>query len=348
MKTITSFLLAILIPLLISSCIDLGDYLETHTLVHEDGSIERKIIIVSHDSADMETNPFAISEKSRWIVGMKMRIDTVKSDTATVIDSVKYIEFRKSFASINEANEEMAEVADTIIAIKASMEKTFRWFYTDIQYSDTYTSKLSEAVSFDDYFSQEEFDLIKRDELYGKINPQDSSKMKAIEEKMDEYCQRSRFENTFANTLKMLQRKHVDDNWIDTVRNKKEYFFKLLGKSDFDQSNIPSILSDSLKIPVTFDKNDSRRFEKIEKTQTDFLLNLYNLNIHSIEVPYDLIGTNADSTAGRKAFWKKPGRLVLLKKFPMKVSYRELHYLAIAVTVVVVLVLIFLLFRRLI
>jgi hypothetical protein len=349
MKTAFNLSLAILITTLASSCIDLdfGDYLETHTIVHEDGSIERKIIIESRDSADMKTNAFGIGTKSGWLVAMKVRVDTIKRDTATV-HSVRYIEFTKSFQTIDEANKEMAEVADTLIAIKASVETKFRWLYTDFEYSDTYTSKLSKTVSFDDYFSQEEFEMIRLDEHYRKRNPQDSSKMKAIEEKIDEYFQRSMFEGTFANTLKTLERKNVDDNWIDSVRNKKDDFFKLLEKSDFDQSNIPSILSDSLRIPVTFDKNDSRSFEKMEKTQTDFLLSLYNLNVHSIEVPYDLIGTNADSTEGRVVFWKKPGQLVLLKDVAMTASYRQLNYWAIALVVLAGLALIFLLFRRLI
>src|SRR6187399_651701 len=111
MKTLSNLSLAILLTVLVSSCIDFGNYLETHTIVHEDGSIERKIIIESRDSATMETNPFGISTKSGWLVAMRMRNDTIKSDTTvTVVDSVKYIEFRKTFASVDEANKEMAEV----------------------------------------------------------------------------------------------------------------------------------------------------------------------------------------------------------------------------------------------
>src|SRR6188472_4107370 len=101
------------------------------TEVHEDGSLDKTITFEKVDSLHGYSNIFAISSEKGWSSAMKELPDEKEEKFQ--------ITFKKHFASADEVNAQLNTQNDSLFNIQTSFEREFRWFYTYIRYTETYS-----------------------------------------------------------------------------------------------------------------------------------------------------------------------------------------------------------------
>ena len=147
----------LLIALVLGGC---EHNISTGTTVHADGSLDREILLHNTDSARIHKNIMGISGEKGWevMVGPPSRPSNEKDKKSEV-----NISFKKHFDSAADANREMNPAIDTVFHIRSSFEKHNRWFYTYIEYRDTYGAlNLFKSIPKEEYFTKEDFAFIDR------------------------------------------------------------------------------------------------------------------------------------------------------------------------------------------
>lgn len=328
MNAVKSHILIASLALVLSSCINWGNEYHTHTEVFDDGSIERTVTIHSRDSLMLKANNFGATGKSGWLV--RVSIDTSFNRHDTISDNNtdhSFFKFTKRFNSVEESNLELSSANDTLYRIKADFEKRFRWFYTDLKYSDTYLATLRfKDTSPDDYFTEDDYTFI---DGYSTKNStkEDSLRSIAIQKKEDEYLVEGIFGVIYQNTIAILKAKSIEGRWLDTLETNKQYLKNSLMESDFEAGRLFSILTDSLKIPVEFNRDDSVSYKNLEKWK----FSLFDSYTHSIQMPANVTETNADSVSGSFVYWNPEGKF-LYKDYVMYAELRIVNYWTVTIT----------------
>jgi hypothetical protein len=105
------------------------------SVVYPDGSLDRTIMLHKTDSSKMKNNFFGISAASGWDMTVQ---PLPKPATEKHKRSEVNITFKKHFASVEDATNSVEQNSDTVFRITSTFEKKNRWFYTYIEYKDTY------------------------------------------------------------------------------------------------------------------------------------------------------------------------------------------------------------------
>ncbi len=324
MKSLTN-LLSLLTMIFLTGC--LGNDYHTHTTVNEDGTLERMISTQDSDSSLLLNNMFGASEKTGWTAEM-LPVVAEQPDSNAVGKPEYNFTFRKRFSSAEEANE-YTLASEALFKIKSEFKTSFRWFYSDIIYSDTYMATIRfNHVSPDDFFNSEDYAFLNRSRATKALSHEDSLYNSALDAKFEKYFQRGMFEEVFDILMQTLEKKKLATSWLDTTRKNKEWLFRSLSAQDFRIDYLQTLLSDSLKIPVRLLPEDRNKFEGLDEKHFFALFDRFE---HSIKMPADILESNADSVAGANAFWFKQGDLV--KDFTMTAQSRQMNYWAIMITV---------------
>jgi len=311
------------------------------TVVHEDGSLD-KTIVIEGDSASINKNFIGIGSKTGWDVIV------VKKDSTQNTDQGKFIlTFTKHFNSAAEVNQDLSTHSDTLFCVTSQFDKKFKWFYTHIRYSDTYGAINRLQYPITDYFTQEDFNFINRLPAEGNpISRADSLYLDRLNDKIFEvYGTKALFE-AYYNGLTSLLKSENQHAWIDTLRNHKEEIFDSMenGK-DVDDLSAILVMAGIPKLPIAEEKILRLR-DEIEAL-TNFISSASNGKyIHSITMPYSLIYSNADSVAGNTLFWKPSSIKFLLKDYEMVGEARTPNVWAIAVSIGFILLSVALIFRK--
>lgn len=324
---------AILPALCMLICLSACDHdITIGSTVHADGSIDRTIVLSDADSAKAFHNILGINAASGWDIAIEPALKT-----ETEKNNETKITFKKHFASTADANQEMAYNADTLFHLRSTFERKNRWFYTYMEYSDTYLSlDRFSGKSQKAYFTQEDYDFINRLPAEGQpITTADSLYLARLNEKIfDLYGSRSIFEELLSSMVTVMREHHVASNWEDSLFHKKEEIYQ-----KFLQDSELLSVADFLQIPLSARAREAIRKKSRElESRIGFVSKTYSGKFsHIIRMPWPVVETNADSVNNRELYWHPPVIKFLLKDYTMTARSRKMNVWAVVISGVVIL-----------
>jgi hypothetical protein len=328
------------------------------SVVHPDGAIDRTIAFKEVDSSKVVRNMFGVRESDGW--------DT-KFERATPDDSVtvkrtdqKYsIVFSQKFVSAAEANKVLDKSNDSLFRIRSSFEKKFRWFYTYIDYSDTYVAiNRFRHLPKEDFFTPEDFAFINRLPAEGRsITKADSIYLDNLTEKVyGHYALRACYEEHFHMMLEAVNENSIGRQWTDSLNRYKGLMFSNFSKnaddkdSDIMEKAFMIQLIDTLGISFPIDRVSTayrRKFAEMTP-RFEFMMEAASEGkfTNMVKMPWDVIETNADSIDGPTLYWNPPTLKLALTDYTMYATARKLNYWAVIVSAIVILLAVFAFVRK--
>jgi hypothetical protein len=197
MRSINAFLLVALIAGL-SSC---GHNVSMETTVHEDGSLDKTIVLETEDTTK---NFLGINAESGW----KTRTHRIDSANKKSESNKKWsVVFQKNFTSSEEANIDLATPSDTLFRVSSTFDKKFRWFYTYLYYADTYKAINRMVLPPHDYIVREDYAFIDRLPAEGQtISKADSFYLSELNKRIfDVYGLRAIYEAYYDLDVKLIK-----------------------------------------------------------------------------------------------------------------------------------------------
>ena len=318
-----------------------------NTKVHEDGSVDKTIMLGKQDSFRVEVNPFGINQSANWDVSVEKSKDEKDGDS----DKLD-ITFTKSFASVDDMNKELDRNIDSLFQIHATFEKQFRWFYTYIYYSETIRPiDRLELVEATDYFTREDFAFI--DRLPGEgaaISKADSIYLQDLNEKIfDSYAEEGLFAEHFEILKGVVKKNTNDPKWLDTLLHKRHFVYEKMKKDDVGDPEYASLVADTLGIPISKQsaESDFKELAKAFNARLGFMSYARDGKyVNSIEMPWTVIRSNADSVAGNTLYWKPLATKFAIQEFTMIAESRQFNWWTTALTSLLIGATIFLFVRR--
>ncbi len=154
MNVYGKWILAVLIIFIIHSCLDY----HVTTVVNPDGSLERLIKVFRADSGTFDTGTMRIPSGDGWKVTTEWET-TIEPEGDTI---KKYVlSARKHFKSYKDLNEELNQTAGEpgYVQVETHLKKKFRWFYTDMKFTETYKQYFPfHHIPIRDYLSESEIE----------------------------------------------------------------------------------------------------------------------------------------------------------------------------------------------
>jgi len=331
MKSVINILTLLIMIMVLSAC-EHNVYMET--TVHEDGSLDKTIIL---ETGDTTKNFVGIGPGSGWTMMTHAIEDTANENK----DDKKWnVTYQKKFVSAEEANAALAAPADTLFRVSSKFDKKFRWFYTYLNYSDTYHTINRMTLPPDDYVAQEDYAFIDRLPAEGTtISKADSLYLTELHKKIfDIYGVRAIYEAHYSLNEKLIRESGLEDRWLDTLKYHKENIYQQLVKNQNVSEDFMYKSIDSLGIPFPMEKMRSRYDElyKLEDAKTNFINHASEGKYtHTINMPWNVVYTNADSVSVNQLIWSPPAIKFLLKDYTMYAEARKVNYWAFAVSLLV-------------
>ena len=307
------------------------------TKVHEDGSLEKTIVLEKTDSSGIRNNIFGINHEKGW----KVEVQKLPADNSKEKSTPEFnIRFQKTFASADAINVELDAESDSLFHIHSKFEKKFRWFYTYIRYTETIRPiNRFTMVSPEDYFNQEDNAFIDRLPGEGRgISKADSLYLQILNEKIsDQFANMGIFKEEYKILEEVIKRSSLEKKWLDTLYKNQEFIYnhidKMKGEPDFAEK-----MADSLKIPLTKPQS-SKDFKEISR---DFNRRLHFMGfardgkyVNVIEMPWTVTYSNADSVVENKLYWRPLVTKFIFKDYTMYAESKKLNIWAVVASIVI-------------
>ncbi len=338
-----SLLCVALLGVVFSAC---EHSVSTETIVGPDGSLDKKIVLEINDTT-AETNYMLSADKvGSW---NRQEVDSLSGVKKAKAEN-KLVVWSKHFASAEEANAELATPNDSLFRMESKFEKKFRWFYTYIEYSDTYYPVNRLELESTDYFTPEDYAFIDRLPAEGStIGAADSLYLHLLNEKIyDHYGTAAYFEEYYNILLELVKQTPATVNWTDTLLRIKPDVFKKMETSQDLPDDFIIDLADSLGIPLVNAKESPlyKSMKAAFESKVNFISWASDGNYqHAIEMPWPVVATNADSVSGNKLYWRPSPIKFTLGTYTMYAHSRKMNYWAVVLSLLVVASTIYLLFR---
>lgn len=329
MKIYNSIVLPFLAMIILASC---DHNVSLETTVHPDGKLDKTINLELKDSSR------SILNLERWDKKL-IEPENNKPDSARKTEIIT--SFSKQFNSAEAANAELAVPNDSLFQITSKFEKKFRWFYTYIYYSETFHSLNRMELKPDDYLTQEDYAFIDRLPAEGrKISKADNFYLSELNNRIfDVYGTRAFYEEYFSLTSKLIQENKVESRWLDTLNVHKEDIFEILENKKDIPEDFLLLVMDSLHVPMDYKAAKSQydvMYKKLSAKTGFITLANDGKYINRINLPWPVVSTNADSTAGNTLVWAPPSIKFLLKDYTMYGECRKLNWWAVIISVLIV------------
>ena len=312
------------------------------TKVHEDGSLDKTIVLDKADSSKAVSNHFGVNQTNDWTTSISnSNIDSRKLE----------ITFQKKFASARESNQDLNKTSDTLFCIESNFEKQFRWFYTYISYSETLRPiDRFKKINPEDYFNQEDRSFI--DRLPGEgtaISKADSVFLHQLNEKIyDRYANDALYFEFYEVLARVINENALDKKWINKLSSSKEMIYKKIDKWD-GESNLAVQIADTLGIPLQAEKaaSDLTELSKDISSRVKFMGYARDGKYTNIiEMPWAVINSNADSVAGNRLYYRPLPTKFAIQSYTMFAESRKLNIWAVVVSLLIVGATIIVLTRR--
>ena len=327
MKRYSNILLCLCFPLLmfLTGCLDE----DVRTIVNADGSSER-IYSVQISGKEFPESGFPRPYDGSWTI----RTDSNRTCTA-----------RKKFATPEALSNEYAGARDTgIVGLNVSINKRFEWFYTYLDYRETYVMRNRlVSVPVTDFMTKDEIDRYVRGDTSD-----------ALKHKVDAWDYRNMYEAFFAELVAETQRRNDRELPPALLNGKKEEFYRgiLVGdsintankKKDGDTTkkglDDKYILDLSVKV---FGTNAILKYEAFADTTIKQIAGKQDPGGHpdnwssSVQMPGILLATNSASVEGNSASWKFASKQIHVGEYVMTASSRVTNVWTFIVTGIVAL-----------
>lgn len=306
--------------------------------VHPNGSIDRTITLYNADSVARSKNMFGATEEIGWTIETEMLSENRSDSTSKAMAIV----FRKHFESFERANEEMDTGADSLFGIHAKFQKRFRWFYTYIDYSETYRSlDRFHGVSQEAYFTKEDYTFINRLPAEGRpISKADSLYLAKLNEKIyDIYGARTVYNELFDDLLEIMENGGLERRWADSLEAEREKLFDKLVENGNDGDDEILALADSFRVPLTTTQREAylKRSESMDR-RMEFVGDASSTRfLQMIRMPWTVIASNADSVNHDELYWSPPAVKFLLSDYTMSATSRRLNIIPVVISGIVIL-----------
>lgn len=343
MKTSINLLVSLGLLTLITSC---ENPIHMETKIHEDGKLDKTIIIAKTDSTKILSNMFGISEAKGW--NLKVSIDTAMEKKE------KYkLEFQKSFASAEEANQELDQESDTLFRVHARFDKRFRWFYTYLRYEETIRPiDRFKLVAAQDYFTTEDKAFI--DRLPGEgvdISKGDSAFLESLTDRIfKSYGNAGLYHEQMDIIKRYIQKNNLAPQWLDSLHKYENVVFKSIKDDESDKGDpkFAFLMADSLRIPLT--NTAEQEFDELSKNlnQRIRFMSFAQYGRYTIvfDMPWTVTNTNADSVAGNKLFWRPIVTKFAIQDYTLVAESRKLNVWAVIVSAALIIITAFIFWKR--
>ncbi len=318
------------------------------TKVHEDGSLDKTVVLEKTDSARIQNNIFSINEQAGWSVNIQ---ELPPDKTEDKRKKEFKIQFQKHFSNVEEMNKVLDKPSDAQFQINSKFEKKFRWFYTYIRYSETFRPvNRFKMVLPGDYFNREDNAFLDRLPAEGKaISKADSLYLQLLNEKIsDHFAAMGIFTEQYSIMEEVIKRNGLGNNWLDTLQKNQEFIYNHIDKMKGDP-HFGEKIADSLKIPLHKPKS-SRDFADLSanlNNRIDFMSFARDGKYQNvIDMPWKVVGSNADSVSGTKLYWHPLVTKFIYRDYEMFAESRKLNLWACLLSVVIISGTIYLFLRR--
>lgn len=361
MKIANLFNILFVAMLMLSSC---DNDVTVETTVNEDGSIDKMITLYRSDSTKNATfdQTFGVSEARGWTKVIARTNDEVANDSSIKISGAKTAEagtsseqyqitYTKVFPSSDAINEEMAIYTDTTLQVTTKFEKCFRWFYTYLYYSETYhpVNKLKLPIS--NYVTPEDSIFIERLPGEGeKISKSDSIQLSILNDKLfEKYGTPAIMDEYLEIMIGLMHSQNIDKRWDDTLQmHKRALFERMLKEQNIEGDYLPNKM-DSLGIPLDYTiarKEFAFKSKKLERKLSFISWAADGKYRNIVNMPWEVIQTNADSINGNRLTWNPPVMKFLFKKHTLHATSRKMNYWAVVVSALAIVFTIILFIRK--
>jgi hypothetical protein len=319
-------LLIIIISLSFSSC--KKEY-KTKTVIHEDGSCERTVKLISDDKEiNFKDVRFPVPSKGKngWIVKEEKESN----------DSSKYVYTAyKKFAQLDELNKEYND--KNKYGVEVSLDKKFRWFYTFMEYKETYKKYFPfNNIILKEYLTADE---------YQKYKSGDTSKV--IKDRIDEFMMKNLLAEFWKNLKDSLNVKHPGIISYESVYAKKNEIEnwmksndKIFSDHELNEASLGKILNIKDVNPL-FEVINSI-VDNITKEFVDSVTDDGDYT-NTVAMPGIITASNSTSIKGNEAEWKLNVEKFCFDDFAMTVESRVTNAWAFIITGIAVTILLVLL-----
>lgn len=319
MKKFNSIIIVIILIAGISGC--KKEY-KTTTKVNPDGSCERAVI-ARVDSSGLRDISFPFPQDSSWSIEFKL----MEGDTQKVFVA------RKTFDDVNDINRDIA--GDGKINIIVNLEKNFRWFFTYLNYTETYKSyNRFNRIALKDFLSSSDYALYEAGDT-----------SRSLTERLDSYFEENLYQEFYSQLISEIGKLN-DPLFTRELLDKRKSELKdsLLAGSGDTQSIMRSIKN---IYKITRVENLSAVVDRIMEninSGLEFMGGADGDYINEVVMPGIVLNTNADALEGNKAVWKFNEKRFFYSDFSMAIESRIINMWAIYVTAgLVILIILFLL-----
>ncbi|MEO7988443.1 MAG: hypothetical protein ABI663_02820 [Chryseolinea sp.] len=316
------------------------------TKVYEDGTFDKTIVFEKADSSLVQQNVFGINAQHGWSTSVEERSKQKKDNKDRF-----HITFNKHFNSIEEMNVELNSSSDTLFQIKSTFERKFKWFYTYIRYTETFTPiNRFKMLPITDYINKEDFQFIERLPSEGSsISKADSVFLQTLNEKIvDQYANMAIFNEQYDILIRLLKKNNMEEGWFDTLARKRDYIYNHIDKMKGDPS-LAMEMADSLQIPLPREKakKDAAELSKDFNSRLSFMGFAKDGKYrNAIDMPWQVVETNADSVSGNKLFWHPVATKFLITNYVMYAESRKLNIWTLVVSAIFLVATAFVLLRK--
>ena len=339
MKRYAEVLLSVLIPIVMSGCLDE----HVKTTISADGSSERTISIKTSEKS-LPKGVFPAAFDSTWSVEWKEIAEK---------DSKYEYTAQKKFQTPEALSLEYAALGDTgIIGLSVSLEKRFEWFYTYLVYREVYAMRNPYTnVPVTGYLTKEEIARY----VHGEKND-------SLDEKVKVWDSRNDFEELFRSILAEAERRNDPALPASLLKDKKEDLFRRVIELDSVNKKADEHHADAKKKETASVEGTMKFFTKTFKEvlgtthvsgyDTVFMQSWdameHKKKPHpdswnsSLQMPGLLTETNSDALEGNTVTWKFGANQIHVGPYEMRATSRVTNVWAFVVTGIAALLLVIL------
>ena len=305
----------------------------TETIVHPDGSLDK---VISCEQKDTTRNLWGLETAQGW----RKYVQAAKDSAGNPRKDTWVVRCERSFASVDEANAQLATDSDTLLRMTSHFEKKFRWFYTYLHYSETIHALNNMVMPPTDYLTPEDYAFIDRLPAEGQpISKADQLFLDRLQSRIyDDYGMRAYLEEYLSIAQGVLRAQGMEQHWLDTLNKHKDHLLMLAQQKDVEENFLVEAM-DSLGLPIDRNrvtialKEAARPFE----AKVNFISTASDGTYHHrIQLPWKVVETNADSVAGQDLFWSPPTIKFLLRDYTMYGQSRKLNGWAVVLSIALV------------
>ena len=341
----------------IHSCLDY----HVTTTVHPDGSIDRVIKVFRNDSGSFDSGSMYIPDGEGWARTTEWETK-IENETDTIRKFV--LTAKKHFKNYRELNSDLS--GDSLkpgnIRIETKLEKKFRWFYTDILFTETYKkcypfdhfppndflseSEIEFSLNSDSFiYSPEKEYFVKTSSLeqIPVLTKQDSLKAEEIEKELEVKFNTWMAKNAFEEFSQIVSAslKETNKELEEKFQERRDSIYQLVNFEKLMNSEEDELIELSIRTVADLLEIEPDRIYNSKKNEFDLffekLSNIYkpadDSFVNTILMPGELLTSNAQKIEENVCTWEVRFEKFFINDFEMFAESRMINRWAIITSI---------------